>query len=77
MGDDVLPAALSLALAIAEQDPAMVATMRRDWDETGALPVRQAHVRHRQIAADAGFTRAGRETLHANMDAVLARARTQ
>jgi enoyl-CoA hydratase len=75
--DELMSVALSLASAIAEQDPAMVATMRRDWNETGALPVREAHARHRQIAADAGFTRAGRDTLHANMDAVLARARTQ
>jgi enoyl-CoA hydratase len=74
---ELMPAALALAAAIAEQDRAMVATMRRDWDETGALPIRQAHARHRQIAGEAGYVGASSDTLTANMTAVVNRARVQ
>lgn len=75
--DDLLGFTLGLASAIAEQDPAMVATMRRDWDETGGLPLAEAHTRHRRTAQAAGFGGAGRDTLQANMRAVVARAHDQ
>lgn len=75
--DDLLPLALDLASAIAEQNPAMIATMRRDWDETSALPISEAHRRHYEIAVGAGFTGAGSETLQANMAAVVSRAKQQ
>jgi len=75
--DDLLGVTLGLAAAIAEQDPAMVATMRRDWDETGGLPLADAHARHRRTAQTAGFAGAGRDTLQANMRAVVARAHEQ
>jgi len=74
---DLLPVALDLAAAIAEQDPAMIATMRRDWDETGALPLRDAHRRHREISLEHGFAGVGSDTLRANMGAVVARAHRQ
>ncbi|MDO8361533.1 MAG: enoyl-CoA hydratase-related protein [Actinomycetota bacterium] len=75
--EDLLPFALSLAQAIAEQSPEMVATMRRDWAETSTLPVRAALARHYEIAAQAGFSGAQSDTLTANMSAVVARARDQ
>ena len=75
--DELLPTAHQLAAAIAEQSPQMIAAMRHDWDETSPLPLRTAHRRHREIAAEHGFTGAGSDTLKANMEAVVARARTQ
>ena len=75
--DDLLPFTLGLAGAIAEQDPGMVATMRRDWDETGSLPIAEAHRRHTAIAVAAGYAGVGSETLTENMAAVVARAHTQ
>jgi enoyl-CoA hydratase len=75
--DELLPFTLQLAGAIAEQDPAMIAAMRRDWDETGALPVGEAHRRHTEIAREAGYRGTQSETLRANMAAVVARAHRQ
>ncbi|MDY7103996.1 MAG: enoyl-CoA hydratase-related protein [Actinomycetota bacterium] len=75
--DALMDAALGLAHAIAEQDPAMVATMRRDWDDTGSLPYADAHRRHRENAVAAGFADAGSDTLRSNMAAVVDRSRTQ
>jgi enoyl-CoA hydratase len=75
--EDLLPFTLGLAQAIAEQDPRMVATMRRDWDATSELPVLEAHRAHAQFAVDNGFRDAGRETLRANADAVFARSKEQ
>lgn len=75
--DELLPFALELAGAIAEQDPRMIATMRQDWDETGSLPRWEAHRRHGEIGRDAGFGAAGSDTLRANMSAVVARAHRQ
>lgn len=72
--DDLLALACRSASAIAEQDPAMVAAMRRDWDETGALSRRDAHRRHREIAEQLGFTGVGSDTLREHMGAVVARA---
>ncbi len=74
---DLLPFALDLAGAIAEQNPDMLRTMRRDWNETGGLPWRDAHRRHREISVEAGFGGSGRDTLQANMSAVVARAKRQ
>lgn len=72
--DDLLPFAISIAEAIAEQPPEMIATMRRDWDETGALPIRQAHHRHAEIAHELGFAGVGSDTLRDRMGTVIARA---
>jgi len=72
--DQLLPFTLELAAAIAEQDPAMVAAMRRDWDETGALPIAEAHRRHRETAEALNLTGAGSDTLREHMDDVIARA---
>jgi enoyl-CoA hydratase len=74
--DELLPYTLELAGAIAEQDPRMIRTMRRDWNETGALPYGEAHRRHGEIARE-HFAGAGSDTLRANMEAVVARAHRQ
>jgi enoyl-CoA hydratase len=75
--DDLLPVALKLAADIAEQDPVMVATMRRDWDETGTMARRDAYRRHYEIATVAGFAGVGSQTLRDNMAAVVDRAKLQ
>ena len=75
--DELLTFTLALAGAIAEQDPAMIATMRRDWNETGALPIDEAHRRHQEIADRSGFSGVGSDTLRANMTAVVGRAHRQ
>jgi enoyl-CoA hydratase len=75
--DDLLPVALKLAADIAEQDPAMVATMRRDWDETGTMARLDAYRRHYEIATQAGFAGVGSQTLRDNMAAVVDRAKLQ
>jgi len=74
---DLLSVALRLAGAISEQDPAMIATMRRDWDDTGALPIREAHRRHHDTAVQSGFAAASSDTLRENMQSVVNRARDQ
>ncbi len=75
--DELLGFAVGLAAAIAEQDPSMVATMRRDWDETGALPIDEARQRHVQTAVEQGFATAASDTLRANMQSVVQRAHDQ
>jgi enoyl-CoA hydratase len=75
--DELLPFTLRLASAIAEQDRAMVAAMRRDWDETGSLPSHEAHRRHREIAVEQGFAAVGSDTLREHMRAVVERAHQQ
>ncbi len=75
--DELLPFAISLAAAIAEQDPAMIATMRRDWDETGGLPLAAAHRHHREIAREHGYTSVGSDTLRSRMRAVVERNHQQ
>lgn len=73
----LLPFALEQARAIAESDPAMIATMRRDWHETEALARDAAMARHSEIARDAGYRGINSGTLSTNMAAVVARARQQ
>jgi enoyl-CoA hydratase len=75
--DDLLNVALGLAVSIAEQDPAMVAAMRSDWDDTGALPILEAHRRHHDTAVRSGFGAAGSDTLRENMQSVVNRAHDQ
>jgi enoyl-CoA hydratase len=75
--DDLVPFTLELATAIAEQDRSMIAAMRRDWTETGALPIVEAHRRHREIAEELGFAGVGSDTLREHMGAVVGRAHRQ
>ncbi len=72
--DELIPLAVRLAAAIAEQDPTIVTTMRRDWDDTYNLPRGDALRAHYRTAAESGFNKAGRSTLQANMAAVVDRA---
>ena len=74
--EDLLAVALELAQAVAEQDRQMVATMRRDWDATSGLPVREAHRAHLEVAANAGRS-SSQSDIAAHRDAVLARSRDQ
>lgn len=75
--DDLLPTALALAAAIAEQVPEMVAHVRQDWEATTYLPFREAHKSHSRFAAENGYGGATSETLVANREAVVNRAKTQ
>jgi enoyl-CoA hydratase len=75
--DGLLPLAFELAGAIAEHDPAMIAAMRRDWDETSALPAQEAHRRHRQIREQSGFAGASADTLRTHMRSAVERSHQQ
>lgn len=74
---ELMPFAVQLANAIAESDPHMIATMRRDWDATAAIGRAEALHRHAEIAREAGFRGVTSDTLKANMSAVVARGRQQ
>jgi enoyl-CoA hydratase len=74
--DELLPFTLGLARAIAEQDRQMVRTLRRDWDESGELPLAAARRIHTQHAGGAsGSARADDLTSH--RAAILERSRSQ
>lgn len=75
--EELMGFTLGLATAIAEQDPVMVATMRRDWDETSSLPVLEAHRRHMQTAVQAGMAGSTGDGLRERMSGVVARAHDQ
>jgi enoyl-CoA hydratase len=75
-GSDLLPLALSLAGAIAEQDPAMVAAMRRDWNAHDALPVADARAGHLEFSRQVTGTTTG-SGIAARREAVLDRSRSQ
>ena len=75
--EELLPFALDLAGAIAENNRAMVSTMRRDWDESVNTPLadaRRIHAEHGQEYYTAGR---GGEGISAYREAVLARSRRQ
>lgn len=74
---DLMGFTLGLAGAIAEQDPAMLQVMRRDWNETGTMPYHDAHRRHGEIAREAAVGSRTRDTLQKNMSAVVSRAKNQ
>jgi enoyl-CoA hydratase len=75
--DDLLPFTLDMAGAIAEQDHRMIAAMRRDWNETGALPVAEAHRRHAELAVEFGYAGVGSDTLQKSMATVVERTHRQ
>jgi enoyl-CoA hydratase len=74
--EQLVPRALQLAAAIAEQDRDMVSTMRRDWDLSMGVPVAEGHRIHwehsQRFAAQTDAT-----ALASHGDAVMARARQQ
>ncbi len=74
--DELVPLALSLAGAIAEQDPAMVAAMRRDWEAHDALPVAEARQGHLDFSRQVAGTTTG-SGIAERRDTVLDRSRSQ
>jgi enoyl-CoA hydratase len=75
--EELLPFALGLAEAIAEQDRAMVTTLRKDLAATSALPQAEALAAHYAIATAAGLTGASAADIASRRSAVIARARSQ
>ena len=74
--DELRPLALELAAAIAEQDRAMVTTMRRDWDASSGAPIDQARQIHEAHARAGGF-RSSAAGIAARREAILERSRRQ
>jgi len=75
--DELIPFALSLAQAIAEQDRAMVRTLRRDWTATASLPEEEAMKAHYAFAAEGGHLGASASTIADRREAVIGRAHDQ
>ena len=76
--EELLPLALQLAAAIAEQDRSMVATMRRDWDASVGTPIAEARSIHEEHARAGGFRSAATGSdIAARREAVIARAHQQ
>lgn len=75
--DELVPRALELARAIAEQDREMVRALRRDWDASTGVPIEEARRIHHDHAARAGFLAARATDLAARRESVIARAHTQ
>jgi enoyl-CoA hydratase len=75
--EELVPFALGLAQAIAEQDRGMVAAMRDDWNETGGLLLADAHRTHIANGEKGGYRSSTNEQLASNREAVLARSRNQ
>jgi enoyl-CoA hydratase len=75
--DELIPLALSLATAIAEQDRTMVATMRRDWNDSVGPPIAEARRIHYEYARSGGFGDASSSGIAARREAVIARAKEQ
>ncbi len=74
--EELVPFALELASAIAEQDRSMVAAMRRDWDATVGTRLdiaRQTHLEHGQEFR----SQSSAASIAARREAVLSRSRTQ
>jgi enoyl-CoA hydratase len=53
--EELLPLALRLAAAIAEQPRGMVATMRRDWDASNGVTIDEARRIHEEHGRQGGF----------------------
>jgi len=73
----LLPRAMQLAAAIAEQDRTMVNTMRRDWDDSMGTPIAEARAIHSRHAVEGGFAGPAATSLVENRAAVMARSRQQ
>jgi enoyl-CoA hydratase len=74
--DQLLDRALTLAIAIAEQDPDMVRVLRQDWRATVGLPWTEAHALHREMATKVTFAHDA-DALASRRETVLARSRDQ
>ena len=75
---ELLPFALGLAEAIAEQPRDMVATMRRDWDASNGTPIDEARRIHEDHGREGGFrSGATAASIAEHREAVLERARSE
>lgn len=75
---ELVPLALSLAAAIAEQDRTMVTTMRRDWDATNGTTIEHARRIHEDHARQAGLrAKATAGGIASHREVVLERSRAQ
>jgi enoyl-CoA hydratase/carnithine racemase len=74
---DLVPYALDLAAAMAEQPRDMVVAMREDWDRTDRLPVAEAHASHHEFAGTKGFRDSTATDLASHRNDVIARAHRQ
>jgi len=74
--DALLPFAMDLARAIAEQDRGMVATVREAWNATTGVPLDDARRIHHEHAARSASNRSGSD-IAGHRDEVLARSREQ
>ncbi len=75
--DELIPRAMDLARAIAEQDREMVRALRRDWNESMDVPLDEARQIHNEHAARGGFRGSRAVDIAARRESVVARARTQ
>jgi len=74
---EVVPFALRLAENIADADPQMIKTMRKDWDASLDTPLHEARRIHAEFAGKGGFSAPLSEHLASRREAVLARSRDQ
>jgi enoyl-CoA hydratase len=74
--DELLPLALELARAIAEQDRAMVARMRPDWDASMGVPIEEARRIHAEHSRG-GSPSSSQSDIAQYREVVLARSREQ
>ena len=74
--EDLLPLALELARAIAEQDREMVGRMRRDWDASMGVPIEDARRIHAEHSQGASIS-SSQSDIAQYREAVLARSREQ
>jgi enoyl-CoA hydratase len=75
--DELVPRAVELAQAIAEQDREMVRLLRRDWNASSGLPVEEARRVHSAHASEAASEASTAAALASRGDAVMARSRRQ
>jgi enoyl-CoA hydratase len=75
--EELIPHAMDLARAIAEQDREMVRALRQDWNESMDVPLDQARRIHEDHAARGGFQGPRAPDIAARREAVIARARNQ
>jgi enoyl-CoA hydratase len=74
---DVVPFALGLAQSIAEQDPDMVAAVRRGWEATDGLPLADARRVHLDDARAFGAGATTADAIASRRGDVLARSRRE
>jgi enoyl-CoA hydratase len=75
--EQLLPFAMKLAEAVAEQDKRMITAMRRDWDESMHVPMAQAREVHARHATEGGWRAGTGADIAARRETVLARSKEQ